>query len=121
MKKILIITTTLLAVTCCGFAQNVNKLIKEKNVGRIIKTLSADDMQGRATFTPGIDKAAKFIEGEFKSAGLKPLAGNSGFRQNFKMIRTTPVKLTLTINGKSIAADSAFATGERFIYLGNRS
>jgi hypothetical protein len=120
MKKIFIVTVALSAITTLGFAQNVNKLIKEKNVGRIIKTLSADDMQGRATFSPGIEKAAKFIEGEFNSIGLTPLAGNTGFRQDFKMIRSTPVKLTLSINGKSIAADSAFATGsESFSWATN--
>lgn len=110
MKKTLL-SLALLAASTCGFAQDVNKMIGQDDVGRIIKTLSADDMRGRATFTPGIDKAAKFIEGEFKIAGLKPLAGNVGFRQNFKVLRSTPVKLTLGINGKSVAADSAFVTG----------
>jgi hypothetical protein len=97
--------------TTCSFAQNVNKLISPEDVTRIIKTLSADDMQGRATFTPGIEKAAKFIEGEYTKAGLKPLKGNTGYRQNFTMVRSTPVKTSLSINGKSIAADSVFATG----------
>ncbi len=110
MKKIFL-GLALMAASTSGFAQDVNKLIDQEQVGRIIKTLSADDMQGRATFTPGIEKAAKFIEGEFKSIGLTPLAGNSGFRQNFSMVRSTPVKLTVSINGKSIVADSAFATG----------
>ena len=48
----------LLAVSISSFGQNVNKLIGQDDVTRIIKTLSADDMQGRATFTPGIEKAA---------------------------------------------------------------
>jgi hypothetical protein len=89
-----------------GFTKNVDKLIKADDVERIIKTLSADDMQGRGTFTPGIDKAATFIEGEFKQAGLKPLAGNTGFRQNFSMVRTTPVSSKVTINGTDIPADN---------------
>jgi Zn-dependent M28 family amino/carboxypeptidase len=38
-------------------------------------------MQGRGTFTPGIEKAAQFIESEFKTIGLKPLDGATGFRQ----------------------------------------
>ena len=36
-------------------------------------TLAADDMEGRKTGTPGIEKAAQYIEGEFKKIGLKPL------------------------------------------------
>ncbi|QTE36070.1 M20/M25/M40 family metallo-hydrolase [Mucilaginibacter gossypii] len=110
MKKISIITAALLSVSAYSFAQDVNKLISKDDVARIIKTLSADDMQGRATFTPGIEKAAQFIESEYKKAGLKPMAGNTGYRQNFTMVRSTPVSLTVSINGKAIAADSAFAS-----------
>ena len=80
MKKIITIVF-LLSVSVYSYGQNVDKLIKEKQVERIIKTLSADDMQGRGTFTPGIEKAALFIEGEFKSIGLTPLTGLTGFRQ----------------------------------------
>ncbi|RKR81516.1 Zn-dependent M28 family amino/carboxypeptidase [Mucilaginibacter gracilis] len=89
-------------------AQDVNRAIKNKDVERIIKALSADDMQGRATFTPGIEKAARFIENEYKKAGLVPLTGNANFRQNFTMTRTTPLKTAVSINGKAIPADSAF-------------
>jgi hypothetical protein len=93
-----------------GFSQDVNKLINQADVERIIKTLSADDMQGRATFSPGIDKAATFIEGEFKQAGLKPLAGNTGFRQAFTMSRVQPVNTKVTLDGTAIAADKVVVT-----------
>jgi hypothetical protein len=109
MKKIAVIITFLVTSTYV-FAQNVNKLISQANVTRIIKTLAADDMQGRATFTPGIEKAATFIEKEYAKAGLKPLTGNTSYRQNFSMIRSTPIKTTASINGKSIDADNFFAT-----------
>jgi len=63
----------LTAIACSSYAQDVNKMIKQDDVERIIKTLSADDMQGRATFTPGIEKAAQFIESEYKQIGLQPM------------------------------------------------
>jgi hypothetical protein len=98
-----------------GFSQDVNKLINQADVERIIKTLSADDMQGRATFSPGIDKAATFIEGEFKQAGLKPLAGNTSFRQAFTMSRVQPVNTKVTLDGTAIAADKVVVTaGDSF-------
>src|SRR4051812_41593287 len=100
----------LLTVSLSSFGQNVNKLIGQDDVTRIIKALSADDMQGRATFTPGIEKAAKFIEHEYAKTGLKPLPGNTDFRQNFSMIRSTPLKTTVAINGSSVGADSVFAS-----------
>src|SRR3954467_11334975 len=54
-----------------------------KETERIIRTLSSDDMQGRAIFTPGIEKAAAFIENEFRDIGLQPMQGEKNFRINF--------------------------------------
>jgi len=42
----------------------------------VTKTLSADDMEGRAPATPAEDKATTYIVERFKAAGLKP--GNHG-------------------------------------------
>ncbi|HVW96099.1 MAG TPA: M20/M25/M40 family metallo-hydrolase [Mucilaginibacter sp.] len=109
MKKITA-ALALVAVSFYSYAQDVNKLIKQSEVEKVIKTLSADDMQGRATFTPGIEKAAQYIEGQFKEAGLVPLPGDKDFRQNFTMARTTPVKTFVSINGKIIPQDSVFAS-----------
>lgn len=82
MKKSLYILFILLT-SAQLYAQDINKIITKEYVDRLIKTLSADDMEGRASFTPGIDKAASFIEAEFKSIGLSPLKGASGYRQTF--------------------------------------
>ncbi|MBW4888611.1 M20/M25/M40 family metallo-hydrolase [Mucilaginibacter sp. HMF5004] len=108
MKKYLAILMLPLAVAGCALP-NVNR-IKQDDVKRIIATLSADDMEGRATFSPGIEKAAKFIENEFTDIGLKPLPGNTSYRQNFTMLRTRPVKTAVTVNGKAIAADSVIVS-----------
>ncbi|MFI5139160.1 MAG: M20/M25/M40 family metallo-hydrolase, partial [Sphingobacteriales bacterium] len=109
MKKITA-TLFLSILSFCTFAQDVNKLIQQNDVERIIKTLSADDMQGRATFTPGIEKAARFIESEYKQIGLLPLAGDDGFRQNFTMTRVTALKTFVNINSKMISPDSVFTS-----------
>ncbi len=109
MKKIAAVLF-LSILSFCSFAQDVNKLIQQNDVERIIKTLSADDMQGRATFTPGIEKAARFIESEYKQIGLAPLAGDEGFRQNFTMTRVTALKTFVNINGKLISPDSVFTS-----------
>ena len=107
MKKT-IIALALLAATTYSFGQDVDKLIKQDEVAQVIKTLSADDMQGRATFTPGIEKAAQYIESQYKQAGLVPLTGNKDFRQNFTMTRITAVKTLVNIDGKLIPQDSVF-------------
>jgi hypothetical protein len=117
MMKLYPITLALVAASLSSFAQDVNKLIQQADVDRIIKTLSADDMQGRGTFTPGIDKAATFIEGEFKQIGLQPLTAATGFRQSFKVYRTTPEVTEVTLDGKVIPAGNiTVAAGPSFTW-----
>jgi uncharacterized lipoprotein YajG len=107
MKKI-IGSVILLVIAINGFAQNVDKLIKQEDVERIIKTLSADEMRGRATFTADIERAAQFIESEYKKAGLVPLTGNKDYRQNFTMSRVIPGNAMVMINGTAISPDSIY-------------
>lgn len=85
MKK-LFISGLLLTTTFFLFAQKADEIINAKEVERIEKTLSADDMMGRRAFTPYIDKAADFIADEFKKAGLQTFNGVSGFKQDFAMV-----------------------------------
>jgi len=98
----------LLFIARTASAQDINKIITKGYVDNLIKTLSSDDMQGRATFSPGIDKAATFIESEFKKIGLQPLAGAKGYRQSFYKYQFKPVSAEVSVNGKTIpAADIA--------------
>ena len=60
----------------------VDNIINVKDVTRIQKTLSSDEMLGRAVHTPGIEKAAEFIASEFKKAGLQTLGEAKDFRQD---------------------------------------
>jgi hypothetical protein len=94
-----------------SYAQTIEKVISKEYVERLIKTLSSDDMQGRATFTPGIDKAATFIASEFKSIGLKPLSGETGFRQSFTKVQLKPSVAKVTINGKAIDPANVMVSG----------
>ena len=47
-----------------------------------VRYLSSKDMRGRATGSPELDKAAKYIANEFHKSGLKPVYGKS-FYQDF--------------------------------------
>ena len=110
MKKS-IYTLFLLLTASIAFAQDINKIISKDYVDHLIKTLSSDEMQGRRTFTPGIDKAATFIEGEFKKIGLKPLTGASGYRQTFYKYQLTPASAALVIDGQTIASENILVVG----------
>ena len=92
-------------------AQDIDKIITKDYVDHLIKTLSSDDMQGRATFSPGIDKAATFIESEFKKIGLKPLNGATNFRQTFYKYQLTPVSASVTVNTKTLNSEDVLVIG----------
>jgi len=112
MKKLII----LLFVFACSStkAQQINKLIKEKNVARIITTLSADDMMGRSAREPKqIEKATVFIESEFKKIGLTPLKGLNGFRQEFIKEQVSPLTLDVTIDGERIGSENLVLVSEK--------
>ena len=59
-------------------SQSINESLVKKH----IYTLANDSMQGRKAGTEGIEKAAKYIESQFKKIGLKYFNNNS-FRQTF--------------------------------------
>ncbi len=111
MKRLLI--AFILGASQVVVGQPEQKFIKEENVTRIIKTLTADEMMGRSASRPEhIDKAAAFIAGEFKSIGLKPLTGLTGFRQEFKKDMIAPQALEIIINGQKIPAENALLVSE---------
>ena len=69
--------------------------IDTTTVRKHLYTLASDDMQGRATGTPGIEKAAQYIEGEFKRIGLKTYDSLTNYRQTFTFKnRSTQKELT---------------------------
>lgn len=80
------LTGLLTATTFFVFGQNIEAILSSKEVERIEKTLSADDMRGRRAFTADIEKAADFIAEEFRKAGLQSPPGNPNFKQKFTMI-----------------------------------
>jgi aminopeptidase YwaD len=55
-----------------------------------VKFLASEDMRGRATGSPELEKAAAFIRDQFRSLKLQPIAGDS-YYQDFEV--TTSAKL----------------------------
>ncbi|HKC36387.1 MAG TPA: M28 family peptidase, partial [Chitinophagaceae bacterium] len=83
---------------------NADAIINAKEVERIERTLSSDDMRGRRVFTPDIDKAADFIADEFKKAGLQTMSGNNGFKQEFVMVRPKFISAAGNFDGEALDA-----------------
>lgn len=105
MRKTWGLGLALIVSTTAASAQQLEKVINIKEVTRIESILAADDMEGRRTFTPGIDRAAAFIAEEFKKAGLKPVSGNS-FLQSFSMVRPDIRNINASLNGNALAEEN---------------
>lgn len=104
--RILAVTFILLLAFSSLSAQVLDRIINPSVVEKIEKILSADDMEGRQTFKPGIEKAAGYIQREFHQAGLQPLKGSTSYRQPFSMVRTKLLSVSATLDGQSLAADN---------------
>jgi len=94
-------------------AQDIDKIINPAAVEKIEKTLSSDELQGRASFSPGIEKAADFIEAQFRAAGLESWNHSSSYRQPFSMIRSKAISASATLDGTALPETSivAFTSG----------
>ncbi len=95
--------------------------ISRSEIDRIITTLAADDMEGRRTFEPGIEKAAQFLVGEFERIGLEKFDGLSGYEQSFHVYSLRPATSRIVLNGSKIAPDDVFfqAGEEMVIWTGD--
>ncbi|MEO9031823.1 MAG: M28 family peptidase [Ginsengibacter sp.] len=108
MKKIILVVMTGF-ISLFSFGQQIDKIINATEVERIEKILSADDMQGRKTFTPGIEKAAAFIATEFEKSKLKFFGTDTSYFQEFTMTKAKPLEVTGMIGGDSLTANNVAA------------
>ena len=100
MNKLTFVLLLLLSAT--AFGQDKLEVISMEETRRIEATLSSDEMQGRRTFTPGIEKTGQFIAAEFEKIGLKKLGNSSSYLQFFAMIRPKTTAVKATMNGNTI-------------------
>ena len=94
--------------TVSGSKNSINNSVIDSNmVRKHLYTLAADNMEGRKSGTPGIEKAAVYIESEFKKIGLSTFGDLESYRQTFtfKNRRTkediTSSNIIAVLEGKS--------------------
>jgi Zn-dependent M28 family amino/carboxypeptidase len=73
---------TVIGVSLLKNSRN-NVIIDSNLVRKHLYILAADDMQGRQSGTAGIEKAAVYIEDEFKKIGLSTFGDLENYRQTF--------------------------------------
>ena len=109
----LVLATGFTALAFSTHAQRIDRIITVAKVSRIQQTLSADAMEGRRTFTPGIDRAADFLSREFAKAKLKPLPGQKSYLQPFTMYSSAVTTGTVQVGGQAIPVQQVYAlTGQ---------
>lgn len=96
-----------LPATTFLWSQKLEYFINRPEVERIGKVLAADSMQGRRTFSPGIEKAAEFIEAEFKAIGLRKFDASDKYRQTFSMVRPRLLSLSARMDGMEVDSQKA--------------
>jgi peptidase M28-like protein len=85
-----------------GAAQGIDKVFNPKTVEGIEKVLAGDEMRGRASFTPDIERAADFIEAQFKAAGLQTWNKSNSYRQPFSMIEAKTKSVSCSLDGTPV-------------------
>ncbi|WP_022823559.1 M20/M25/M40 family metallo-hydrolase [Hymenobacter norwichensis] len=76
-------------------------------VGRVVRALAADDMEGRATGKPSGDRAAQFLATEFKRIGLKTMPGLTSYEQTFPAYESSTTSFSVTLDNAPVAKDKA--------------
>ncbi|MDH7914596.1 M20/M25/M40 family metallo-hydrolase [Winogradskyella sp. SYSU M77433] len=91
MKKFLFIVVIVLCYSCSS-----NK-ITEASIKKSMEYLASDELQGRATGSEGIEKAAVYIEDYFKSNNIKPYFET--YRDSFQLGEITGCNIVGVIEG----------------------
>ena len=93
-------------------AQKSKKIVKKTaayisaaDLKKHLYIIASKEMEGRDTPSPGLEKAADYIEAYFKSLGLKP--GNHGsYKQYYPLYRDGVITNSLSINGNELSNDT---------------
>lgn len=88
-------------------AVNAAATITPADMKKHLYIIASKEMGGRDTPSPGLEKAADYIENHFRALGLKP--GNNGsFRQHYPLFRDSMVSASMAINGSPLELNKEF-------------
>ena len=77
-------------------------IIDKSETERIEKYLSSNELEGRKTFSKGIDKAADFIGNEFKQANLATFQNSNTYLQKFTRLNARFLNANANFDGSAI-------------------
>ena len=74
---------------------------------RHLYIIAGPEMEGRDTPSPGLEKAANYIEAHFKSLGLLP-GNKDSYRQMYPIYKDSMTRTSMNINGSSFELNKDF-------------
>ncbi len=99
MKRILIFCLWALPAAAASNLINAERYLEN------IKYLASPELKGRATGSAEIEKAARYIAGNFERFGLVPAGSNKGYLQAYKITTSSKLGgknlLAVTLKGKN--------------------
>ncbi|MEP6700128.1 MAG: M28 family peptidase [Bacteroidota bacterium] len=88
-------------------AEKIAATITTDDLKRHLYIIASKEMEGRNTPSPGLEKAATYIEQHFKSLGLTP--GNNGsYRQTYPLYKDSMLGAMMKINGDLLELNTDF-------------
>jgi Zn-dependent M28 family amino/carboxypeptidase len=75
--------------------------ITGNSLNKHLSIIAGAEMEGRETGTEGQRKAAAYIEAQFKTMGLKPVAALKGYQQLYPLYQDSLQTANLTVAGKT--------------------
>jgi Zn-dependent M28 family amino/carboxypeptidase len=99
-----------------GLANAAVESISASDMAARIGIISDDSMMGRDTPSPGLERAAAYVIGEFRRLGLRPAGENGTYVQRFGVTRWTLDTAASRLRLRSGGADRTanFIRGARF-------
>ncbi len=104
----------LLVIPFLTYAQKKDKnavkasaAITAEGMKKHLYIIAGKEMEGRDTPSPGLEKAATYIEGQFKSFGLMP-GNKDSYRQVYPLFRDSMTGASLKINGTALELNKEF-------------
>ena len=89
-------------------AQKYASYIDRNDLKKHLSIIASAEMEGRETATPGQQRAAAYIEDQFKKIGLKHPSQLSGYQQQYPLFKDTLLQSSLKIGKNKYAFGSDY-------------
>lgn len=115
IKSLFLLAATFVGVGCIKAQKMPDpapyaKTITTGDLQKHLNIIAGAEMEGRDTPSPGLEKAAQYIEAQFKEFGVKP--GNNGsYRQYYDLEKDSTSSMSLNMGGLEFTPWNDFTPG----------